>query len=60
VGFYLHGDAVKSLNDPTIRQRFETDGAEVVGSTPEQFAKFVVSEIAKWTRVVKQAGIKFE
>ena len=56
----LHGDAVKALQDPTTRQRFETDGAEVVGSTPEQFAKFVVNEIAKWTRVVKQAGIKFE
>ena len=56
----LHGEAVKALRDPAIRQRFETEGADVVGSTPEQFAKFVASEIAKWTRVIKQAGIKFE
>ena len=56
----LHGDAIKTLQDPTVRQRFETEGAEIVGSAPEQFSKFVANEIAKWTRVVKEAGIKPE
>jgi len=56
----LHTEATKTLQDATIRQRFETDGADVVGSTPEQFTKFVANEIAKWTRVIKQAGIRFE
>src|SRR5688572_5177381 len=56
----LHGEAVRVLQDPTVRQRFEGDGAEPVGSSPAQFQQFVANEIAKWTKVVKDAGIKAE
>jgi tripartite-type tricarboxylate transporter receptor subunit TctC len=56
----LHAEAVKVLQDPTVKQRFETEGADIVGSTPEQFSAFVANEIAKWTKVVKAAGIKAE
>lgn len=56
----LHAEAVKVLQDPTVKQRFETEGADIVGSTPEQFAGFVANEIGKWTKVVKAAGIKAE
>ncbi len=56
----LHGEAVKVLQDPTVKQRFETDGAEPVGSSPAQFQQFVANEIGKWTKVVKDAGIKAE
>ena len=56
----LHGEAVKVLQDPTVRQRFESEGAEPVGSSPAQFQQFVANEIAKWTKVVKDAGIKAE
>jgi tripartite-type tricarboxylate transporter receptor subunit TctC len=56
----LHGDAVKAIEDPTIKNRFAAEGAEVVGSSPRDFAKFVSAEITKWKRVVKDAGIKAE
>jgi tripartite-type tricarboxylate transporter receptor subunit TctC len=56
----LHDEAVKVLQDPVVKQRFESDGADPVGSTPAQFHKFVADEIAKWTKVVKEAGIKAE
>ncbi len=56
----LHAEAGKVLQDPVVRQRFESEGAEIVGSTPEQFAKFVANEITKWTGVVKAAGVKAE
>jgi tripartite-type tricarboxylate transporter receptor subunit TctC len=56
----LHADAVRTLQDPVVRQRFATEGADIVGSSPPQFAKFVADEIAKWTKVVKDAGIKAE
>ena len=36
------------------------NGAEIVGSTPEQFAAYIAGEIAKWQKVVKAAGIKPE
>jgi tripartite-type tricarboxylate transporter receptor subunit TctC len=56
----LHAEAVKTLQDPVVKQRFETEGAEIVGSNPDQFGKFVANEITKWSRVVKDAGIKPE
>ncbi len=56
----LHAEAVKVLQDPTVKQRFETEGADIVGSTPAQFSAFVANEITKWSKVVKAAGIKAE
>ena len=37
-----------------------SDGSEVQTSTPEEFEKRIVAEIAKWSRVIKAAGIKDE
>ena len=54
----LHAETAKIVQEPVIRDRLLNEGAEPVGSTPEQFAKFVAGEIAKWTGVVKAAGIK--
>ena len=34
------------------------EGGEAVGNTPEQFAKWLKAEIAKWTGIVKEAGIR--
>jgi tripartite-type tricarboxylate transporter receptor subunit TctC len=56
----LHDEAVNVLRDPIVKQRFSTEGADAVGSSPEQFARFVADEIAKWTKVVKVGGIKAE
>jgi tripartite-type tricarboxylate transporter receptor subunit TctC len=56
----LHDDAVKVVREPSIRDRFLADGADPVGSTPDEFGRFVASEIGKWTKVVRAAGIKAE
>ena len=56
----LHGEIVKTLQDPIIKERFAGEGAEIVASAPEEFAKFVSVEIAQWRKVVKEAGIKVE
>ena len=56
----LHDEAVKVVREPSIRDRFLADGADPVGSTPDEFGRFVASEIGKWTKVVKAAGIKAE
>jgi len=39
---------------------FVTDGADGADMTTGQFAKFILSEMAKWGKVVKEAGIKAE
>ena len=43
-----------------VAQRFQLDGAEPVGSTPKEFAAFLKAEMQKWSKVIKDAGIKAE
>ena len=56
----LFGEIANILQSPETREKLAADGAEPVGSTPEQFAAFIQSEIDKWSRVVKSSGIKVE
>ena len=56
----LHGEIVKILAAPDTREKLSSDGAEPVGSTPEQFAAFIRAETEKWGKVVKAAGIQPE
>jgi len=54
----LSTEIVKIMQVPEVRQRFSGDGFEPVGSTPDQFAKFVRTEIVKWEKIIKTAGLK--
>jgi len=56
----VHAGVVKALQSPEVKDRLVGDGAEPVGSTPEQFAAFIRAEMAKWGKVIKAAGIKAE
>ena len=56
----LHGEVVKALHSPEVEGRLRAEGSEIGGIPPEAFAAYIRSEIAKWTRVVKEAGIKVE
>lgn len=56
----LNGALVKALNDPGIKDTLAKQGADVVASTPEQHDNFNRSEIAKWIRVAREAGIEPE
>jgi len=53
------GDAVVAVVDSSeMRARFEREGAEPLHMTPREFAAHMAAETAKWTRVVRDAGIK--
>jgi tripartite-type tricarboxylate transporter receptor subunit TctC len=54
----VNGELVRMINSPEVRRRISQEGADPVGSSPDQFAERVKSEIAKWTRVAKAAGIQ--
>jgi len=56
----LHGEMAKILQQPEIRQRFAADGADPVGNTPDQFAAYIKTELTKWAKVARDAGIKQE
>ncbi len=54
----LNAEIAKALRVPDVRQRLEADGSQVLISTPAELGKLMVAEIAKWTKVIKRAGIK--
>ena len=54
----VYAAIVKTLKMPEVKERLSKQGADPVGSTPEEYEAFVRSEIAKWMKVVKEAGIK--
>jgi tripartite-type tricarboxylate transporter receptor subunit TctC len=56
----LHREVVRALAAPEVRQRFEAEGAEPVGSTPAEFAAFFRSEAQKWAEVAKRSGTKLD
>ena len=54
----LNGAIVEALKMPDVANRLATDGSTPVGSSPEQFNAHIRSEIAKWKRLVKDAGLQ--
>jgi len=53
----IHAALVKALNDAPVKDNLGKQGAEVVASTPDEYDQFNRAEIAKWIKVVAQAGI---
>ena len=56
----LNKETVAVLAEPAIRERYSVLGIEPVGNTPEQFAAQIRDDLARWEKVVKQAGIRLE
>jgi len=54
----LNVDIVAVLNQADVRKILVSQGAEVVGNKPEEFASFIKQEVAKWTRVIKESGVR--
>ena len=54
-------DAARAaVQSPEVRRRIEAEGATAVGNSPQDFARFVVTDIARWREVVKFSGAKPE
>jgi tripartite-type tricarboxylate transporter receptor subunit TctC len=56
----LNTEFVKAIKSPELRERLAKVGADPAGLTIEQYTAFVQSEITKWDKVIKAAGIKGE
>jgi len=56
----LHADVVKILSQPETRDRISALGFEIVASSPKEFAAQIRAEVSKWTKVVREAGVKVE
>jgi len=56
----LSAETAKIVNSADLKARFEQLGIESAGTTPEQTAKYLADEIAKWAKVITIAGVKPE
>ncbi|HTS86553.1 MAG TPA: tripartite tricarboxylate transporter substrate binding protein [Usitatibacter sp.] len=56
----LHDTVAKILATPEMKDRLDKAGAEVRPQTPAQFGEFIRSEKARWAKVVKESGAKFD
>ncbi len=56
----LAAEVMAIVKSRDIAERFAQDGAVAVGSTPDEFTAFLKSEMLKWAKVIKEAGIKLE
>jgi tripartite-type tricarboxylate transporter receptor subunit TctC len=53
----LNADILRAAANPEFKALLQRSAIELVGSTPDEFAKFMKSEIVKWARVVKEANV---
>ena len=56
----LNKEIVAILNTPEIKERLAAMGATVVADKPDEFARFISTEINKWAPIVKRAQISLE
>lgn len=56
----LQTEIAKVLQQPDVKERLASLGAEAVGSTPEEFAAYCQSELVRWAKVVKDSGAKLD
>jgi tripartite-type tricarboxylate transporter receptor subunit TctC len=56
----LSAEVAKAMTIPETRNRITQEGATPVASNPAQFQRFLREEIARWTKIIEQAGIKLD
>jgi tripartite-type tricarboxylate transporter receptor subunit TctC len=56
----LNTEFVRAVQQPDVRERMNSEGVLIIGSTPEQFAEHLRRESAKWGRVIRDAQIKLD
>ena len=56
----MNAEIVRMLADPQMTQRFQSQGGDPASSTPAQLTAYMREEMARWTRVIKTAGIRIE
>ena len=53
----LNAEINAVLKMPEVRTKLEAAGIDIQGGTPQEYAALIKSDLAKWSKVVKEAGI---
>ena len=56
----LYQAIVKAVAIPEVKERVTGLGADLVGNTPDEFRAFVKNELATWSTVVKEVGMRID
>lgn len=56
----LNNTITRALRDPGVAERFDKEGAEILGGSPDGLAQHVKAELALWAKVVKSAGLRID
>jgi len=56
----LYDGVIKALRTTDLRERLKATALDTVGDTPQEFLSYMQRDIAKWTKVVKAAGVKLD
>ena len=56
----LHGDLVKTMANPDLRERFAGMSVEPMATTPEALRDFMNAEIDRWGKLIREAGIRVD
>ena len=56
----LNKAAVEAMRDPQVKEKLASQGAALIGDTPEHFHDFIGTETEKWAKVIKDAGLPRE
>ncbi len=56
----LNRIATEAMGDPVVKEKLAIQGATLIGDSPEHFHEFIATEIEKWAKVIKDAGVATE
>ncbi|HEY6831574.1 MAG TPA: tripartite tricarboxylate transporter substrate-binding protein, partial [Pseudolabrys sp.] len=56
----LNKAAVDAIKDPEVAEKLASQGAILVGDSPEHFRDYIAAETIRWAKVIKEAGVQTE
>ena len=56
----LNGDINKALVDPGLKKKLSDQGADVAGSSADQFGELIRDDMVRWGKIVKESGAKVD
>ena len=56
----LYTETLRALQSREVGDRMKSEGAEIVGNSPAEFAEFLKADLQRWARVIKRAGAKID